>query len=661
MMRNRVIEIEDLTRLTLVSDPQVSPAADKIAFNVTKMSLDEDEYISRIWVYDLRSEELYSLTNGPKDTNARWSRSGKYLAFTSRRTLKKEEKGSELWVLRLDGGEPRLIIKRKAPIVQIDWLPGDKRIAMISMAGEFQEDVKVIDRLLFWFNGKGFIHTFRQHLYLVDVQTGEVAQVTSGELDVNYIAVSNMGDKLAYIAKLDDAKPYVTDLFVYDLKSGEQIKLTNSNMFIDFVSWSPNDKKLVFRGHNFRRGTISHRHIYVVPTDGGEIVDLTANIDRNTINTLNSDVRGPGGTNGPRWLRNYVYFIVHDSGSVNLHRINIDTGEVEAVTKGKRSVEAFTVADNDGEHVVAFTSMNELEPPELYVWRSGLGEVKLTSFNEALLSKLKLTKPINFKCKASDGAWIEGWVLKPPEMKSDKAPTVLYIHGGPKTAYGYSFIHEFHLIAAKGYALIYMNPRGSDGYSEEFADIRGHYGERDYKDIMEGLEYAIANFNFIDGDRLGVIGGSYGGFMVNWIVGQTNRFKAAVSMRGISNWFSFYGVSDIGYWFTLDHILGGLEKKPLTRENIMKMIEKSPITYAENVSTPLLILHSIEDLRCYYEQALQFFTALKWLGKEVELVLVPKENHDLSRSGKPKHRIERLKQVIKWLDKYLKEKKEAGS
>ncbi|HID16317.1 MAG TPA: S9 family peptidase, partial [Candidatus Atribacteria bacterium] len=289
--------------------------------------------------------------------------------------------------------------------------------------------------------------------------------------------------------------------------------------------------------------------------------------------------------------------------------------------------------------------------------KDGLKEFKLTSFNDSLLSQLKLSKPEKFSFKASDGVLVEGWIMKPSTNYEGKVPTILYIHGGPKTAYGASFIHEFHLITANGYALVYLNPRGSDGYSEEFADIRGHYGERDFKDIMEGLDYVIRNFDFIDESKLGVIGGSYGGFMVNWIVGHTDRFKAAVSMRGICNWYSFYGVSDIGYWFILDHILGGLDRKPLTREGIAKMIEKSPLTYSENVNTPLLIIHSINDLRCYYEQALQFFTALKWLGKDVKLVLVPKETHDLSRTGKPKHRIERLKHIIEWFNEKLKEEK----
>ncbi|HID15837.1 MAG TPA: S9 family peptidase, partial [Candidatus Atribacteria bacterium] len=379
----RPINVEDLVKLTFVSDPQIDPHGSKVAFVVTKMNLDEDEYVNRIWIADLASSEVYSLTNGPKDTNPRWSSSGRYLAFTSRRTLKKEERGSELWIVRLDGGEPRLLIKRKTVISRIEWFPDEKKLAVLLDVGVLQEDVKVIDRLLFWYNGRGFINTLRRHLFIVDVISGELNQITEGEFDVNYFKVSHKGDKIAYIAKLDDSKPYVTDIFIYDLKSGEKVKLTESNMNIDSLSWSPDDRKLVFRGHNFRRGTISHRHIYTIDIDSCEISDLTRDLDRNTVNSLNSDVRGPGRENGPIWIGNYVYFIIHDSGCVNLHRINMLNGEIESITSGERSVECFSVALKDGDHVIAFTSMNELMPPELYVIKDGLKEFKLTSFNDS--------------------------------------------------------------------------------------------------------------------------------------------------------------------------------------------------------------------------------------------------------------------------------------
>jgi len=220
--------------------------------------------------------------------------------------------------------------------------------------------------------------------------------------------------------------------------------------------------------------------------------------------------------------------------------------------------------------------------------------------------------------------------------------------------YGEGFIHEFHVLSGKGYVIIYTNPRGSTGYSQDFRDIRGRYGDRDYKDLMETIEYVIENYDFIDSKRLGVAGGSYGGFMTNWIIGHTNRFKAAVTQRSISNWISDYGTTDIGFYFNEDQIAGGFDRPYWIRKWFNKYWDHSPLKYVGKVKTPLLIIHSLEDYRCWLDQALQIFTALKRRGIPSRLVLFPKENHDLSRKGKPKHRIKRLEEIINWFNKYLK-------
>ncbi|WP_243678728.1 prolyl oligopeptidase family serine peptidase [Vulcanisaeta distributa] len=209
-------------------------------------------------------------------------------------------------------------------------------------------------------------------------------------------------------------------------------------------------------------------------------------------------------------------------------------------------------------------------------------------------------------------------------------------------------------MTSEGFAVIFMNPRGgSDGYDEEFADIRGHYGERDYEDLMEGLDYVIRNYDFIDPNRLGVIGGSYGGFMTNWVITHTDRFRAAITDRSISNWVSFFGASDIGPYFANDQIGGGENRDFWTY--LESYTAKSPIMYVKNVKTPLLIIHSLEDYRCWFEQAIQLYTALKYLGKEVRMVVFPGgENHDLSRFGKPNHRIVRLRAIVDWFNEKLK-------
>ena len=356
-------------------------------------------------------------------------------------------------------------------------------------------------------------------------------------------------------------------------------------------------------------------------------------------NGLNCDVRMGGLNTEPKWGGNRIVFAVADGGAVHLYTMHASDRKAELLVGGERSVEAFQVR---GETVV-FTAMERSRPPELYAFD---GKVRaLTSFNAKAAEDLDLLSPQRLTFKASDGATIEGWILRP--RRKGKAPLVLYVHGGPKTAFGHAYLHEFQVFAAKGYAVLYVNPRGSDGYTEAFADIRKHYGERDFEDLMEAVDYAVAHFPFVDGSRLAVAGGSYGGFMTNWIIGQTTRFKAAVTDRSIANWWTFWATSDIGPHFSRDQI--GVD--PWDDE--AATMAKSPIRYVRRATTPLLIVHSFEDFRCWHVEALQMYTALSHYGKEVEMALNPKENHDLSRGGKPKHRVARLKAYLRWFDAHL--------
>lgn len=648
------IDFEDLIKISMPSEPTLSLDASKVIFTLSKPSLDENDYISRLWIADLKTNEVYAYTNGPKDSRPAWSPSGKYIAFTSRRTLKKEEPGSELWIGRLDGGEFRMILKRKLPITKIEWI-NDNKLIFLGSSGTIQEDIKIIDRINFWFNGRGFIHTIRNHIFIVDLPSEDVKQLTSGDFDINFMSLNHSRDKIAYIATLDDLKPYVNDIFIFSLKTGESKRLTSSNMSISYLSWSPDDSKIVFRGHDLSKGSVTHNKLYILDLNTLSIERLTERFNLNINNSLNSDVRGGEVSICPKWVGDNVYFIAHSGGSTGIYSVNVKNKSIKTVIGGYRSIEGFDVAREGSKDIIVFASMTDTEPKELYLLRDG-SEIKLTCFNSEFLKDYVISKPEYFQFNASDGAKIDGWIMKPIDFDQNKKyPAILYIHGGPKTAYGASFMHEFQVYAAKGYVVVYTNPRGSDGYSEVFADIRGHYGERDYMDIMEALDYVLARYQFIDASRVGVAGGSYGGFMTNWIITHTNRFKVAVSMRSISNWLGFYGTSDIGYRFALDHILGDLTAKPITPEGVKKFLEKSPLMYCENVTTPLLILHSLEDYRCHYVEALQFFTALKHLGKEVRMILVPGENHDLSRTGKPKHRVETLKIIVEWFDKHLKQ------
>ena len=627
----------------MLSEPSFSPDGRMVAFSVKRANLDEDGYDSDIYVADMRSGRSSPFTTGKKDSDPKWSPDGRSILFTSRRGLKKEDKGNALYTISSHGGEARLLVRSEDGIENAQWSSDSKSIYYLSAVGKkAKDDVKVIDRLTFWFNGLGFIYNKRKHLHRVEVGTGKVSQLTSGAIDVSDYAVSHGGRSIAYIATSNDLKPYISDLYLSDVNGKTRKKLTRSNMELTTAVWSPDDKLLALSGDDLPSGFASHSRIWTVDPKDGKLEKID-DVDRNKANSLNSDVRtrahGPGNL---VWDKDGIYYLEADGGSVRLLRKRVGGAPV-VVVGGDRSVEGYDVHDG----TVAFVAMDASHLEEIFV--SAGKERKLTSLNSGVYDELRIVSPQHVAFKATDGEQVEGWVMVPKGRS--RVPGVLYVHGGPKTAFGHSYMHEFQAFAGAGYAVIYFNPRGSDGYSEKFADIRGRYGTRDFDDLMEGLDYVLKKFPEIDGDRLAIAGGSYGGFMTNWAIGHTTRFKAAVTDRSIASWISFWGTSDIGPHFTEDQVGGD----PWNSEE--KLLNDSPLRYVPNVETPLMLVHSMEDYRCWMVEGLQFFSALKRLGKEAELVLFPEENHDLSRVGKPKHRVQRLKHYIRWFDEHLKHRR----
>jgi len=637
---SRILTPHDITKFTSFSYPSLSPNGDLVAVSLHQANRENNEYVSDIWLIDVTDSNARRFTYSSKDYNPLWSPDGLQIAFLSKRGLNKEDKGNELYVISVKGGEARRLLRRKEGIDSFVWSPDSRRIAFISqVVKDEEEDVKVIDRIGYWFNGKGWTFNTRQHLFLLDIEKGDLTQLTKGEIDVKFAQFSHDGTKIAYGASVDDSKPYIIDLFVYDLQKAQNLRITNSDMVISSIAWSPDDSSIAINGHRLQRGFASHDHLWVITINGNPL--QIENLDRNKSNSLNSDVRAYShGSSQIKWVGKFIYFYVADGGSVHLYRLELG-GNPELVIGGNISVEGFDIINNK----IVYVSMDSVHPEELYIYD---GQIKkLTHFNDSFIEEFLISKPMPFRFKASDNVEIDGWILKPIQT-SDKYPTILYIHGGPKTSFGEAFMFEFQLFASSGFVVLYMNQRGSDGYSEEFADIRRNYGKRDYQDLMEGIGYVLQNFNFVDPNRLGVAGGSYGGFMTNWIIGHTKLFKAAVTDRSIVNWVTFFSTSDIGREFTLDQLGSDPWVEPDT------LAEQSPIKYLKDVDTPTLIVHSQEDYRCWLVEGLQLYTSLKYLGKQVKLIVFPHENHDLSRSGKPKHRIIRLEHYLNWFDTHLK-------
>ncbi len=638
----RPIAPEDISKYKMISNPSFSPDGKAIAISVHQANLDDDAYVSDVWLSDSRGSGLTRFTYSGRDYDPVWSPDGRLILFLSRRSFSKEEKGNELYVVPVSGGEGRRLVRRKEGIEGPEWSTNCKSIYFVSpVLEEEKDDVKVVKRIGLWFNGKGFTYNARGHVFVANVETGETKQLTRGNFDVLEVRPSHDGKRVAYLASLDDLKPYITDIFVREFETGNEIKLTGSDTSITTFVWSPDDRAIAFTGNSLSRGFASHDHLWTVPAGGGSQPTQVERVDRNKANTLNSDVRAK--SHGPTriiWEDEFLYYLQAEGGAAHLYRLKPGK-EPELAVGGDRSVEGYDVKGKG----IAFVSMDSHHLEELYV-EAGT-ERAITSLNEGVYQELDVVSPKNFSFVASDGERIEGWVLPPPRTQ-EKSPAILYVHGGPKTAFGFSYMHELQVYAASGFAVVYTNPRGSDGYTEKFADIRGDYGNRDFKDLMEALDHATKQFPFIDETRIGIAGGSYGGFMTNWAVGHTDRFRAAVTDRSISSWISFFGTSDIGPYFTEDQMAGD----PWADES--KLLSFSPLRYVKNVKTPLLVVHSIEDYRCWMVEGLQFYTALKYLGKEAEMLLFPAENHDLSRTGKPKHRVARLRHYLRWFDAHLK-------
>jgi dipeptidyl aminopeptidase/acylaminoacyl peptidase len=648
-----------LKELNLVSNPAITPDGRRVLYTVAKPNLDLDTYESTIMVYDLDSRRAMPLQQGPSDTCPIPAPDSHTYIFT-RRQEQKARKGIPQIELRVSTvetpGASRLLMRIHG-LISASWSPDSKAVAVAIPVGKPDEDVKIVETLPVWFNGKGYVYKTMVKPFILYIDSAESVEIqVPGEwIQVVDVAWSPDGRRIALSVARDMFRPYLHDVIVYDVDTGKSEVIVEGLSGYGEVVWSPDSRYIAYLGHRRERGFSTHNRILLIDVEnpGKEPECLTCSLDRNALNTVNSDVRFASCVKKIQWTRKGILFHVSDSGKVPLYHVKPGEEPRPYFDPGDAVVDEFTATPDASK--VAVTVMSASEPKELYILSKGK-PTKVTSHNSHLARKYRITSPRKFSFKASDGATIDGWVLEPPEGVERKG-WVLYIHGGPKTMFGYGFMHEFHVLAASGYTVVYTNPRGSDGYSEEFADIRCHYGERDYQDLIEAAKYAIEQLG-LPADKAAVMGGSYGGFMTNWIIGHTDMFKAAVTMRSISNWISMYGTTDIGWYFVEDQICCTPWQKPEL------CWEKSPLKYADKAKTPTLIIHSDEDYRCWLDQALQLYTALKLHGVKTRLAIFPGENHDLSRSGKPKHRVKRLELIVQWLNENIagehkEEKKEA--
>lgn len=642
---------EDLANFVWVEDPQIHPDGNRVAYVRRGISEDGKGYRSVIRCHTREADTL--LTNGTgRDWAPRWSRDG-HLAFLSDRGGT-----TQLWLLRAEGGEAvRLTDSPYAPSPAIFSPDGQYLLYTAAVRDEerelepgYADDVRVIRRLHHKTNGAGFHEDRHQHIFVADL-AGEVRRLTDGPYDHQQPAWSPDGRHIAFTARRSDDADLIPmrDIHWLPIEGGDPAPLTSGNLVCQSPVFSPDGDLIVFAAHDLSHFRATNSSLYAItsPTAPSRAParDLLAGFDRELGSHILNDMRGanlPAAIFSPDGQK--IHFFADEGGTTRLLRVPRDGGTSEELLSGDRAFFGFSLHRPTGRYVVGAT--DSTAPGDLFSGRIGEpGEERITDSNP-WLSERALSRPERFSCETASGLRIEGWAMPPVSGSAVPAPTILEIHGGPHAAYGEAFFHEFQCLAAQGYAVVYCNPRGSTGYGQEFAAlIQDHWGVTAQEDVLAVLDAAISRFPFIDGDRLGITGGSFGGYLTNWIIAHTDRFRAAVTQRSVANRYSFVLNNDVGYHSMAEY------GEPWN--NPQHYRDSSPVAFVEGIHTPLLILHSEQDLRCPIEQAEQLFTALKVLGREVEFVRFPQENHELSRNGQPRHRVDRLWRIVRWFLRYL--------
>jgi dipeptidyl aminopeptidase/acylaminoacyl peptidase len=670
----RVITATDLFQFRWIADPQISPDGSQVAHTLVAVNEKHDGYSTAVWMISSSGGPARQLTGGPHDSGARWSPDGKTIAFL--RGSEKEGKPgpAQIYLLPMQGGEARALTDMPKGAGTPVWSPDGKTIAFSSstIAKDFDKkdpkaedpsDVRVINRAFYRLNGRGYYDFERPaHIWTVAVPDSLAApvkarQVTTGRFDENDIAWSRDGSKIYFVSNRDLEpyyKPPDTDVFSVPASGGEPTLVASIDGPLGNVALDRTGERMALLGEETGKPERSYSQpdLWVLPLrDGHSPRNLTSKYDNDIGGGVGGDQHPPRGMSAspPFWSGDgrYIISVAAEEGRTNLKRIDAETGKVEALTSGDHDVLGWS-ATPDGSQIAMLIS-TPTNIGDLYVMRSSDREPKrLTNINQELFSQLNLTEPEMFWYTSFDGRKIQAWAQRPPDFDpAKKYPLILDIHGGPHAAYGYTFDHEFQWMAAKGYIVLYPNPRGSTSYGQDFGNvIQYNYPGDDYKDLMAGVDELVKR-GWVDPNRMGVTGGSGGGVLTNWVIGHTDRFKAAVSQRSIADWRDF--------WYTADFTLFTpmwFRGAPWEQEADFKA--RSPITYIDRVKTPTLFVEGEADMRTPSGAGgEQMFRALKYRHIPTAIVQFPGETHELSRSGKPGHRVERLEHIVAWMDRYV--------
>jgi len=666
----RSIRETDLYDFHWIADAKISPDGSRIVYTLVNVSAKHDGYETALWLIPAAGGAARQLTAGPRDTSARWSPDGKTLAFL--RTPAGAP--AQINLLSLEGGEARPLTDLARGAGTPLWSPDGKTIAFTSTTNpgesdkkdDTKSDVRVITKAQYRNNGGGYPEPARpSHIWMVAVppapgEPQKARQLTTGEYSEGDIVWARDNSRVFYSSE-QETEPYYTPshntIFAVDAKGGSPVKIASIDGSARGLSLNPSGQVLAFvaainKGDNgVIERSFSQPDLWVTAAAPGSTPrNLTMKYDYDIAGGVGGDQGAPrgGGQSKPFWSKDgrYIFVGAAEEGKANLKRIDAETGEVKPYTDGNHDVFSYDATPDGSKAAVLISTPTNIG--DLFT-TSGDGKLaQLTHINDKLFSQLNLTEPAMLWYKSFDGQKIQTWVQRPPDFQEGrKYPMILDIHGGPHSAYGYTFDHEFQWMAAKGYVVLYPNPRGSTSYGQDFGNvIQYHYPGDDHKDLMAGVDELIKR-GWVDENKLGVTGGSGGGVLTNWAIGHTDRFKAAVSQRSIADWSGFWYTADFTQ-FTSSWFRGA----PWESEVDYK--ERSPITYITKVKTPTMFIEGEDDMRTPpADGGEQMFRALKYLKIPTVMIRFPGETHELSRSGKPTHRVERLEHIVAWMDKYV--------
>lgn len=657
---------EDLFKISFIANAQISHSGKQVAFVLTKLDGPKNSYVSNIWLTDVSSGRTWQLTRGDSDDNPTWSPDDQWIAFTSGRKEKEQ-----IYRISLAGGEAERLTNLPNGASSPVWSHDGSRIAFQSSTknpkrttqidwhatgfapdgSQRTSDVRVFDVLHFEDNGAGETWMFHRHIWVMHADGSNQKQLTSGTQWSEANVAWSPDDQFLYFTSYRAFDPYLfrSDIYTIPAGGGQMRKLALAHKFNNQPTFAPGGNKLWYFVAS-ESDPAGLPGLASASFDGsGEHVVVAENTTAFG-DAMLSDTKEGGAGCGPIFGPGQRWFIADVStlGSMTIEKFDAQSGVTQPLVARGDEIADCSMSD-DGSRI-AFTASDVTHPAEVFVADAQTGiSRQLTNLNKSYLESVDLAPAEHFTVKDRAGFDVHAWLMRPQHAVAGRRyPTLLEIHGGPEGAFGNTFFLEMQYLAGLGYNVVFPDPRGSVGFGYAFTHALEHnWGDPMFEDVMSVMDQ-VAKRPDVDANRFGVLGGSYGGYATLWIIGHTNRFKAAVSERTVSNMAS----EGLGFDFASEN------SQTLWMGNVWDHAQlywyMSPLKYVKNMTTPVMIVHSDNDIRTPVAESLQIYSALKILGRPATLVQFPRENHDLNRTGEPLHRAERLHIIGDWFKHYIK-------